>query len=300
MPIGDRASMPNVDTSASAAPYGSATPAWLRLLGGGVRLSDRYGVRDASESALRPLPNARSPLGVRDHSGLRDLRGRHDHHAAWGALHRRARRAPRRDARWRGDDDGGSRGARRVEGSARTADRARAHRGGDRAGCGRGNPVPHRVACPHVSERIRGLCQEHRHRSERRRTWNRPIGCRHSCAVGAATADLALPPLRRARRGRADWCGGRTRDRRANSAAATGKRRLVHGVRSGFPFRQQPRPLRPLPPRGCSPGCPDSSWPPRCTVPHMRCPAQHCSWFFRREWCPSRQRTGCVLRASWR
>ena len=68
--------MTSVDASRGAC--GSETPTRLRLLDRGVRLSDRHGVRNVAEPPLRPLPNARSPLGPHDHGDLRDLRRRHD------------------------------------------------------------------------------------------------------------------------------------------------------------------------------------------------------------------------------
>ena len=79
--------------------------------------------------------------------------------------------------------------------------------------------------------------------------------------------------------------------------AAAPSRPAVRRAGSGFQFRRQPRPLRPLPRRACSRRCPDSSWPPPCIRPHMRCPGRHCSWCSRQEWCPSWQRTGCGRRA---
>jgi MFS family permease len=43
---------------------------------------------------------------------------------------------------------------------------------------------------------------------------------------------------------------------------------------------RQPGPLRPSRRTACSPGCPGSSSPPRCTIPRTRCPAPPSSWFF--------------------
>ena len=55
--------------------------------------------------------------------------------------------------------------------------------------------------------------------------------------------------------------------------------RPARDARSGSRSRRQPRPWRPSPRMACSPGCPDSSSPPRCTSPRTHCPVPRCSFF---------------------
>ena len=254
---------------------GAATPAPLRLLGGGVRLPDRHGGRDPAQPALWPLPGPGSPLGAHHHRGLRDLRGQHDRHTATGQLHSGAYRAPGHDARCRRDDDGGSGDSRGVEGPARAADRAAGHRSVGRAGRGHRDHLPHRVAPARGSEGIARPGQDHRHVSDRRRAWRRPADRRLPRAVGDPAADRALPRVHRARGDRADRPAGRAGDGRAGHGEEAGRR----DARSGFRSRRQPRPSRPSPRMACSQGCPDSSSAPRCTSPRTHCPVPRCLFF---------------------
>ena len=121
--------------------------------------------------------------------------------------------------------------------------------------------------------------RNHRHVSERRRTWNRAAGCRLPGAVGEAAVDLALPPLRRARSDRSGRFGGRARNGRAGFLRRRRSvRRLVRHPRPGFQFPRPRRPSQPSPRTDCSPACPGSSSPPRSTIPHTHWPAQRCSW----------------------
>src|SRR5579884_2702319 len=194
---------------------GSGASARLRLLGRGVRIPDRDGVRDAAKSALRAVSRPRSPVCLHGDRGVRDLRSRDDRCVAAGGFHRRARGTPGRDARCGGDDDDGGSVARGVEDPARAARRTAAHGGGGWAGCWHRDHVPDRAASPWEPKRVGSPRPEHWDVGERRRTWRRSAGCRLPGAVGWITVDLAVPCLRRAWSDCSDRPGDRARDRRA-------------------------------------------------------------------------------------
>ena len=191
----------------------------------------------------------------------------------------RARRAPGHDAWFRRDDDGGHGGARSVEGPAGAADRAPAHR--VPVGLAAGTAVTYLVelrlrADPNAS-------------AARART----IGT--SFTVGA----LGVGPLIAG--GLAQWVrepltvpylvfiahgwslaglwtapetgGPAPRAETADQPASPGRK-----VRLPVPAAAGTWP--PSPRIACSRGCPDSSSPPRCTIPRTRCPVPRSSGLF--------------------
>src|SRR5579884_2356564 len=199
---------------------GSGASARLRLLGRGVRIPDRDGVRDAAKSALRAVSRPRSPVCLHGDRGVRDLRSRDDRCVAAGGFHRRAGGPPGRDARCGGDDDDGGSVARGLEDPAGAARRSAAHGGRGRAGCRHRDHVPDRAAYPQGPERVTRPRPEHRNVSERRGARRRPAGCRLSGAVGWITVDLAVPCLCRAWSDRSGRPGDRAGNRRAGPSGS--------------------------------------------------------------------------------
>ena len=101
---------------ATARRHQRATP--FRFLDGGVYLADRHGLRHATEPAIRPVPDQRSPVVPHDHGCLCHLRRWHHRRALAVPRIARAHRTAGCDAQQCGHHDGGGGVTGGVEGAA--------------------------------------------------------------------------------------------------------------------------------------------------------------------------------------